>query len=682
MIETANQNRRGALVAGLAITLAVLLVYFNALEVPLLFDDENTIRKHGSLADEFLTLERLRYRHLFYGSFSANYVLGGFQPLGYHLFNTAAHVGTSILVFWIAFLTLSRGTGQGSKAARRIAVVAALFFALHPVHTESISYLSGRATSLAAFFYCLSLFMFIMGSLKETPLKLPPWLAYPASLFFYGCAVLSKETAVGLIVVAVLYDFFFMRGENWASLKRRILCFYLWFPVLALFVIVKVPDLTNLAKLWLAKIDPLYALLQIKYSFYPALIYFLPVNLTFDYDFPTVLNLFQPHFILAASGFLLLLFLILKKFYIQSPILSFCALWCLINLAPTNSFLPRADAFSERNLYLASVGLAIFFAVAAYSIIESQKIRRTHLASFGYCLVILVLILNSALLIHRNRVYQQPTVLWEDSYAKAPGKARILQNLARAYILKDDYDKAFVVLQELKTRAPALYFARLNLGKIYVHFGKPELALAEFLAAVKSNPAGPEGHFNLASYYATAGQLIKAAQEYDNVDSAELNETDRLALLLSRGKLQYDMKDYAASEKLLRKFLALDGAEELKPEAFLFLGKTYQATGRREKALIAFGKVAGTRPLTAQAKNQMAILHAEAGDNDQALTLFEKAVALDPALVEAHFNLGRFLLETGGDKILARLSLNSALEQVRDPAKVKIIRDILAAEFD
>ncbi len=682
MIDAVKQSRREILAAGLALALAVLLVYFNALEVPLLFDDENTIRKHGSAADDFLTFKSLRYRHLFYGSFSANYVLGGFQPLGYHLFNTAAHLGTALLVFWIAFVTVGKGTDWGPKAARRIATLAALFFALHPVHTESITYLSGRATSLAAFFYCLSFSLFIAGGLKNPPFKLPSWLVYPASLFFYGCAVLSKETAVGLILVVVLYDVFFMRGENWTSLKRRVPSFYAWFPVLALFVIVKVPDLTNLAKLWLSKIDPLYALLQLKYSYYPALIYFLPVNLTFDYDYPNVLNLFHLHFILAAAGFLLLLFLILKKFYIQSPILSFCALWSLINLLPTNSFLPRADYFSERNLYISSVGLAIFFAVAVYWIIEAQKFRRPAARSVGYCLLVLALLFNSALLIHRNQVYQQPVALWEDSYAKAPGKARILQNLARAYILANDYDKAFVVLKKLKARAPSLYFARLNLGKMYMHFGKPELAVAEFLAAVKTRPEAPEGHINLGSYYATNGLYQKAREEYDRVNSVNLSAEDRRTFLLSKGKLQYYLKAYGESEKLLQEVLALGRNEMSKPEARLFLGKTYQATGRREEALVVLGKVAGEKSLAAKAKNQMAILYAEAGKSEQALTLFKEAVVLDPSLAEAHFNLGRFLLATGGDKSEARRSLNSALNRVHDPAKAKIIRDILAAEFD
>ena len=127
-----------------------------------------------------------QYRHLFYLSLAVNYNLGQLNPEGYHLFNLALHFFTAVTVLLIAFFTLESGTSVGSKAAVSISGIVAFLFALNPVHSETVTYISARASGMAAWFYLLSLLFFISGKLEsfQTPFTLSGWLPAFTDRFF------------------------------------------------------------------------------------------------------------------------------------------------------------------------------------------------------------------------------------------------------------------------------------------------------------------------------------------------------------------------------------------------------------------------------------------------------------------------------------------------------------------
>ena len=147
----------------LALLLALIsLVYFNTLSVPFNYDDEVAFKyqivdkavvpfwdNNKSLFDNFYPP---RYRHLFFLSLVFNYSTGALNPFGYHLINICLHFLTSVIVFFIAFITIAKGVSWGKQAAYSIAIITTLFFALNPVHTETINYISARAVGMSSFF--------------------------------------------------------------------------------------------------------------------------------------------------------------------------------------------------------------------------------------------------------------------------------------------------------------------------------------------------------------------------------------------------------------------------------------------------------------------------------------------------------------------------------------------------
>ena len=170
--ESSSTGKRFLLLI-LGLLLLILLTYGNTLSSPFNYDDEVVIRHEiASSGDRFYQLYPPQYRHLFYLSLAANYDWGQLNPEGYHLFNLTLHFFTAVTVLLIVFFTLDRGTPVGRKAAISISCIAAFLFALNPVHAETVTYISARATGMAALFYFLSLLFFILGSLKKSRLRL------------------------------------------------------------------------------------------------------------------------------------------------------------------------------------------------------------------------------------------------------------------------------------------------------------------------------------------------------------------------------------------------------------------------------------------------------------------------------------------------------------------------------
>ena len=105
-----------------------------------------------------------------------------------------------------------------------------ILFATNPLSTETVTYLSGRASGIAAFFYLLAVLFFILGSLKKVHGKTSQVSFYALTIISFIAAMLSKETSLTLPAVIVLYDFCFINKENWSPFKSRLK--FLYFPFL------------------------------------------------------------------------------------------------------------------------------------------------------------------------------------------------------------------------------------------------------------------------------------------------------------------------------------------------------------------------------------------------------------------------------------------------------------------
>jgi Flp pilus assembly protein TadD len=657
----------------LVLLVLTLITYANTLFSPFNFDDL-ALLNHMNASSNYYNIWPIRYRHIIYFSFELNQTLSGLNPLSYHLTNLLFHFLSSATILLIAFITFSKSTQWEGKAALSISVTIAFLFAFHPIHTEAITYLSGRASGIGGFFFLLALLFFIKGSEKGRDLNIT--LFYSLALLAFGLALLSKETTLTFPLAAILYDLCFMRNENWRPFKGRL--FFIYFP---LFVFIGAflfftPMVSDLALGWLGKVDFDYVLTQTRIIGYALKVFVFPINLTFDYDFP--LHWAELRFA-SATIWLFVLLAVIKNFKKTFPIVTFAILWSLITLSPTNSFLPRTDLLSERNLYLPSLG-PIFLIAYGFHHLFPRKSEGT-LSKQGMALLVTLFLIMGSLLISRNSVYRTNILLWEDTYKKSPSDLKVLHNLSHFYLEDKRYQQALVPLLRLsRSVADDFYraFAHSNLGSIYTQNGNFERAENEFHKAIELEPTLPLGYLNLGTYHASRGDFRQAREEFLRARERYIlykwGYPMPIKLDLNLAKVNLQLKSFTEAEKYIRQYL--QGTPD-SSEGLLLLGKIYQGKGEVKLAEETYRSIQGGGVTSAKAYNNLGILYIKQYQHEKAKDAFSSSIKFYPKIPDAHYNIGKLILELKGDHTLARKHLEAALAYNQSPSLKKEISRLL-----
>jgi tetratricopeptide (TPR) repeat protein len=326
---------------------------------------------------------------------------------------------------------------MGSGDARLAAFAGALLFALHPAHTEAVTYISGRSVSMMAFFYLAS----VLAYLRDAPRWISPAL--------FLAALATKEVAVTLPAALLLCEALDARRpfELRAALGRQ------WLHWLALAagiaLMAALPRYremleTSLALRGLREQLALQAAAIGRHA--GVLLIAVPPNIDPEVPFmPTVVA----WAILAAiaAGFALLR---------VQPWYALALLWFFLHLAPTNSLLARADAVNDRQLYLASIGPLALAGLAL------TLMPRWRAAAMAVAAVVL-----SAATLARNADYRSEVALWSDTTRKSPGSARAWNNLGYAYQLDGRREEARAAYGQALALDPADVKARTNLRLLH-----------------------------------------------------------------------------------------------------------------------------------------------------------------------------------------------------------------------
>ena len=634
-----TQSRLKTTVFLLFLTGILFLIYANALNTSFQSDDERHIflnveidnpAYYLNLIPDTGLLEKITLRQISLLAFALNYQWSQENPFGYHLFNILIHIVTVILVFTIVSLTIKNSTEWGEKDASIIGAITALLFGLHPVQTETVTYISGIPGGMAALFFLLSLLMFILGGLKRCSRKnIPSFIFYALSLFMFFVAVLCKETAITLPVILLLYDLYFMKGENWKVFRSRI-GFYTLFPIIAMLIYLQSPH----AFLWAAirglleKANFSLILVQLDILKIPIKLFFFPINLSFEH---TIRNqVMWGSLLISIFGLVVTLFLVIKKFYLKSAILSFSILWFLITLAPTNSIMPRTHLISERILYLPYFGFCLFFAVIIY-LIFFKEARNKML--WGVSLVLLIGISFSSLVVKRNQAYATPSSLWADTLQKNPHNLTVGKTLSVQYLKEEKYPEALKTITNLLRTHNGHFDLHQNMGIAFKHLGDMTNAERKFKDAISIKPKAAEPHYALASLYGSLGKPIEASKEFD------------ISAKLFIEGMNNPTFYYQGHVKLPRPFV--NG-----PPHEFYLDK-------------------------ARAHNQAGIAYINLKKYEEALQQFEKSVKQNPKSLEARFNLAKLLLEFKNDKVQTAIHLKEALKLNPTPSQAQELQKLL-----
>ncbi len=557
--------------------LITCITYRPSLHYAFQFDDLPNITKHFEI--RHYALSKLFFsgtRWISYWLNSLYYKIGKFDPFFYRCGNLTLHIINGLLVFFILLLLLSRTTPKSffKRYTFALAFSTALLFLLHPVQTQTISYvIQGQLEGLAAFFSLSMVGCFVLFNYATTRLQ-----RIAATLIFFTLAIFSsgsKEIAIVTPALILLVDWFFIAHGSFSSLKQRWLfhaCALI--TVLGMYIYLLKPkffiDLfslrmtagNNLGNIITAThnqaITPLHFFIsQFKVILHYLWIFIWPFNISVEYDWKLVKSFLAADCIVPFSIVATLVF-ILYKVLQRHPtnILGFAALWFIINILPRSSIIPSPELLVDYKTYLASFGWLFIIAtaiVALFDIIQWHSSAFRQIVGRYYLrhgFAILAACILSFATIERNKVWRSGPEFWANIVENAPGKARAYNNYG-------------VELSQNQKR-----FAD---------------AIPYFEHAIRTDRLYRDPYNNLAVAYAATHQLDRAIATLDAV----LRICPHAEAFNNMASFLIEKKEYEKAEKAL--FAAIK-MRSYYGKAYFNLGRLYMEINEPEKACGAFQK--------------------------------------------------------------------------------------------
>lgn len=496
------------------ITVLTLLVYSNVLHGEPQMDDVYVF-ENAELRSPFTLLDRDIYKSFLSGgrpltalAFSLNHYMWGRETFSFHLTNLIIHILNGILVFVLVRSTLKLTDGGHSNNPDIIAFFTALLFSIHPVQTESVSYIYQRAESLSSLFYLTSLISFIRGYQAESIGKK---IVYQG-LFFasFIISLLCKEIAITLPLIAFLYGLYFFRGDRvWRNiaLPGALILAGIAITALKLNSIQGNPNVGYQLKEYTAWE---YLLTQLNVIVHYLRLIIFPINQNLDYDYPATKTFFEAGTFMSFALLFSMICLAMSLRKRQRSI-SFFILWFFITLSPSSSIIPLSDACVEHRLYLPSIG--IFF-ISSLAMVRLSGMLKTASSSRHLTLavcILCVLTFLSAATYHRNLIWKSRLAMWKDVVRKSPKKGRAHNNLASIYSMTGDQKSAIREYLTALTLTPGNTETYYNLGSIFEGFGMLDLARDFYIVFVKYDTNHPQAVVEIKTRY----NISEGTQEPD-----------------------------------------------------------------------------------------------------------------------------------------------------------------------
>lgn len=602
--DTARQDGMGRHVPVMLLALAVAVSYFNAIGNGFIYDDLALVMKNPQVKDwrylpEIFTSGYWTttfgasgglYRPLTTISFLVDHTFGG-SPMPFHVDNILIHFVCTLLVYLVLKAILGR---------ERPALFAAIVFAVHPVHTEAVAWISGRAEILSVTLLMASLWVFIARPPR------PLYVSASVALFFL--ALLAKETAAVLPVLLAVYMSLYQPAtgsrENGLRLFRRLWPHAAAFAVYFLIRAIVLSDslLPPPHTIPLLQVGPYERLLTMftAYFHYARLALF-PTGLTVFYYFFTESAL---HFtVLAFLAAAVLLAVFGRKLVAGDRDAAFGVSLFLIALFPVSNIIPTGIIMSERAMYLPSVGVCLILGLAFARAANSQAaaLRRGAFAIFGLLVIAFV-----SLALLRNPYWRS-----EDDFVKS--------NM-------EFYERAVKVRPDI-----ALNWS--NLADIRVFLGKYDDETMGYIEqALRLDPDDYLAHFAKAAVLERQGRLEESLREYE----ACLATTPSFKIYNDAGALLQKMGRYEESRK------SLEQAIELNPYCdicYLNLGIGLAAQGDEDGAYRNYGAAIRLNPRNAGAHFRLGVLLGARNELDRAIEELRAVTRLAPDFADAYYYL-------------------------------------------
>ena len=624
--------------------LAALGAYWNRFTVPFLLDDSRSIgdnlsiRQLGRISDVLSPppTALTSARPLLNLSFALNYAGGGMSVRGYHAVNLFIHIcaGLALLGIVRRTLLLPGLRHRYGVASLPLAAFAGLLWTLHPLQTESVTYISQRAESLMGLFYLLTLYCFIRSVTAESR---NCWsiLSVTACL----CGMATKEVMVTAPVLVLFYDRAFVSGSFQSALAKK-----RWFYASLAAAWIWLGFLMHRSSLAAASVGfhegvswSTYALTELRAVTDYLKLAFWPHPLVFDYGSEILLT--DP---LAAAPYALIIFAILVGVVIawrRSPMAGFLGAWFVLILAPTSTVVPIAEQpMAESRMYLPLAAVVVALTLLIYGLGRRKAFAIIGIAAIGL----------GALTVRRNHDYRSEQRIWEDSLTWQPHTSRGHYNLGVALAkIPDRLSDAIAHYDEALRLKPDFPEAHNNLANALKKIpGRLTDAIAHYEAALRLGSVYAETHYNLANALTQVpGRLPAAIAHYDEAlrlkpEYAEAHNNLASILVGMPGRLPEAIAHY---EEALR----------LKPDYadahFKYAVVLAKMPGRMPEVIAHYEAFIKLTTESAVAHNNLANALVEMpGRLADAITHYEQALRLQPGYAEAHYNFANVLARMPG----------------------------------
>jgi len=581
-----------ALALGL-ITLLGLMVYANSFAGQFLWDDWHLIADNTYIRSA--SFENIRsifsqnimagagregnsFRPLQILSYLMDHAVWDKNVLGYHLTNTGWHILAAWAVFYFSFLICGNGLA---------ALLCAGLFVIHPVHTEAVTYLSGRADPMAAFFVLAAACCYVRGLSSDSR------VLKAGTLALYVLALLSRENALVFVLVPLLYHYIYKRSWSWKHYGPVLL-------VTGLYIVVRLTVLGDvLPKPEDTTIYQRAPGFLVAYAKYLGLLLW-PRGLHMEYG-DGIFPWGQPLVVVGAVLFVGMVFSFWKMRQ-RIPLAAFSIGWFLIFLAPHTNLAPINAYMAEHWLYLPSLGFFLIVAVYFVKIMQNKMAR-----SLAVILLSVWVLFLGGQTVHQNIVWRDPKNFYEYTLKYAPESARI----------------------------------RNNLAMIYSSEGRLEESVAQCLRAIKLNP------HQLSSYNTLASVLLKQGKNQDAVEVSQsaIKIDPKYVKIYNQLAIAFIKMGRTAQA-----IQACETAIALKPryaKPHDILGAAYMGQGIYDKAQAEYMKALELSPRYPEGWHNLGILYQKMGKPDRAAECFLKAVSFRPSYVKGYWNLGKALSAAG-----------------------------------
>lgn len=687
-----------------AIIVLSLLVYWNSLNNDFVnMDDLDLIVRNPYL--KTLSFQNIKdiftpgvagaYQPVRILSYALDYHFWKLNPIGYHITNIFCHACNTLLVYLIAYILAEnrRWKIENDKLPTAncqllivYACIASLFFAIHPVHVEAVTWLSGRRDVLSSALALLSFYCFLQFLSSKSPLEgsrgvspleggqggvLPTALFYVLSLLLFALGLLTKSSVVVLPILLILYDVCFLfpllrlsPGQVLQRKWRRMLSYIPFCLVDLVFIIVFV-SLSHASGVAKAAYHggSAYTTFLTMLRVFAEYVYmlFVPRNLSLTYGIRPVLSGWNASFLIAVAVLAIVVVLTILAWK-RAKLVFFGVCWFFIGLLPVSNLIPIGIVKADRYLYLPSVGFCLVLSwlfvqgwTALTDFTKERKVvfaqkpearpafSRRLLAIIYWLMVALVAFSYTRLTVLRNRDWKNSETLWTATLETTPTSTIALNNLGLIYAERGLYDKALALYEQLLDYDPNQHYLErvyANMARAYIGKHAFDQAIDYYQKALEIDPEYEDAYLGLARVNMEREQYGKAARIYQL--ALELNPQSAV-VYNQLGNLSFVQGNYDEAIEHYQKAIELN---QFYIEAYNGLGLSYAGKGEIDKALSLYQQVLRIDPDATVIRNSLGSLYMSQGEIENAISEFMESLQREPNNAEVRNNLGMLLLRT------------------------------------